>query len=283
MNNAEMIRTRDGAEVEIIQKRPLNIALAKLEGQEERLAEIKTQAMAMKVVDKDTFTKAGELIAELKKHDKDAEATTDPFDSIIKRAKEFILTRRRKVTNAAEEIRGVLTGKMAEYTSRVERERKAEEDRVQKAKQATLEREAEQKRRDDVAAAAELKKRRIAEIREDLRNKKITKAQSAKLLREAGADEEAALAQASADADDAKAKAPEIAKETTVKSEVPKVAGVVQRTNRKFRVVKPQQVKLKYLVPDLVAIGEIARNRKLTIEQVVAEVGGIEVWEEKSF
>lgn len=283
MSNGELIKTKDGSTVEIIQAKPLNQALAKLEDQEERLAELKKEAIKLEVTDVASFTKAGELTAEIKRLSKDADTTMDPFDTIIKRAKEFILTRKRRVTNLGEEIRGVLTGKMSEYTTRVERERKAEEERVQKAKQAEIEREAEEKRRADAAAAEELKRRRVAEIRQDLKAGKITKRQAEKLLRDAGAEEEAQKAQAAADAEDLKNKAPEIAQQTTVKSEVPKVAGVVQRTNRKFRVVKPQEVKLKYLKPDDVAIGEIVRDKKRTIEQVIAEVGGIEVWEEKTF
>jgi hypothetical protein len=281
--NGEIIKTKDGSAVEIIQAKPFNVALAVLEEQEDDLELLKKEALKIEVTDAISFTKAGELIAKLKETSNQAEATMDPFRIIVNKAKDFILQRQRRVTNLAELIRGVLTPKMAEWSAKDARERKAEEDRQQKEKKAQLEREAEEKRRADTVAAEELKKRRVSEIREDLRNGKITKRQAEKFLREAGAQEEADKAQAAADAEDLKNKATETAKQTTVKSGVPKVAGVVQRMNRKFKVVNPQKVKLKYLMPDLVAIGQVARNKDLTMEQAMAEVGGIEVTEEPSF
>jgi len=279
MANGEIIKVKDGTTVEIIQAKPFNLALAKLEDQEDALEALKAKAQALKVFDKASFEKADELLKQTKRETNDAEETMDPFRTMLNRAKDFVLVRQRRVTNAAEIVRGILNAKMVEYSQKVERERKAEEERQQKLKQAQLEREAEEKRRADAEAAKALKERRVSEIREDLRNGKITKRQAEKLLREAGAEEEAAKAKAAADADDLKNKAPEIAQKTTVKSEVPRGG----RTNRTFKVVRPQEVKLKYLKPDDVAIGEVVRNRDLTIEQVIAEVGGIEVSEDKKF
>jgi hypothetical protein len=277
--NGEIIKLKDGSTVEIIQAKPFNLALAKLEDQEDHLADLKDAVRKLNVVDRASFDKADELLKMIKAESSLAEDTMDPFRTVLNRAKDFVLQRQRRVTNAAEEIRGLLNSKMVEYSQKVERERKAEEERQQKLKQAEIEREAERKRQADAEAAEDLKKRRIAEIREDLRAGKITKRQSEKLLREAGAQEEADKAKAAADAEDLKNKAPEIAQKTTVKSEVPRGG----RTNRTFKVVRPQEVKLKYLKPDEVAIGEVVRNRSLTIAQIIAEVGGIEVEEEKKF
>jgi len=279
MANGEIIKVKDGSTVEIIQAKPFNQALAKLEDQEDRLEQLKVEVMAIKVIDKASFDKADALLKQIKGESGSAEDTMDPFRTMLNKAKDFVLTRQRRVTNAAESLRGVLNGKMVEYSARVERERQAEEERQRKLKQAELEREAEKKRVADEQLAKELKERRVSEIREDLRNGKITKRQAEKFLREAGALEEAAKAQAAADAEDLKNKAPEAAKSTKVQSEVPRGG----RTNRTFKVVRPQEVKLKYLKPDDVAIGEVVRDRSLTIAQVIAEVGGIEVSEDKKF
>lgn len=275
----EIIKVKDGSEVEIIQARPFNLALSKLEDQEDKLATFKIEALAIDVTDPASFAKADELLSKIKNESASAEDTMDPFRTMLNRAKEFVLQRQRRVTNAAEELRGVLNKKMVDYTQKVERERKAEEERQQKLRQAELEREAETKRLADEAAATELRKRRMAEIKADLKAGRITLRESKKRLAEAGATEEAAKVQAKLDEEDNKAKAAEDAKKTTVETEVPRDG----RTNRTFKVVKPQEVKLKYLKPDDVAIGVVVRNRKLSIAEVIAEVGGIEVEENKKF
>lgn len=285
MANGEIIVVKDGTKIEVLQAKPFKEALANLEDQEDKLAEYKQDAIKFKgkVVDPVSFAKAGELLAKIKDESDTGERTMDPFRILTNKIKDFIMVRQRRVTNAAEEIRGILTAEMGAYTTKVERDRKAEEEREREKKRLALQREAEEKRVADEAAATENRKKRVAEIRADLRDGKITKRESEKRLREAGANEEADKAKAAADADEATAKAAEVAAKTKVKSEVPKVAGVVQRMNRKFKVVNAQQVKLKYLIPNEVAIGAIARNKELTIEQAQAEVGGIEVWEEPSF
>lgn len=275
----EIIKVKDGSTIEIIEAKPFNLALAKLEDQEDKLATFKVEALKIDVTDPASFAKADELLTKIKNESASAEDTMDPFRTMLNRAKEFVLQRQRRVTNAAEELRGVLNRKMVDYTQKVERERKAEEERQQKLRQAELEREAEVKRLADEAAATELRKRRVAEIKADLKAGRITLRESKKRLAEAGATEEAAKVQAKLDEEDNKAKAADDAKKTTVETEVPRDG----RTNRTFKVVKPQEVKLKYLKPDEVAIGLVVRNRKLTIEQVIAEVGGIEVEENKKF
>jgi hypothetical protein len=277
--NGEIIKVKDGSTVEIIQAKPFNLALAKLEDLEDNVAKLKAEVMKIKVTDVASFTKADELLTMIKAESVFAEETMDPFRTMLNRAKEFVLQRQRRVTNAAEEIRGALNAKMVDYSQKVERERKAEEERQQKLKQAELEREAENKRLADQEAATELRRRRVAEIKADLKAGKITLRESKKLLEEAGATEEAMKVQAKVDEQDNKAKAADEAKKTTVESEVPRGG----RTNRTFKVVRPQEVKLKYLKPDDVAIGEVVRNRKLTIAEVIAEVGGIEVEEDKKF
>jgi hypothetical protein len=86
-----------------------------------------------------------------------------------------------------------------------------------------------------------------------------------------------------------------------VKPNIPSVAGNVQRVNWKFKVVKPQKIALAYLEPNMVAIGsrvrEVMTSGRVENEtqeeklkrwaknkaQVEKEIGGIEVFEERSY
>jgi hypothetical protein len=86
-----------------------------------------------------------------------------------------------------------------------------------------------------------------------------------------------------------------------VKPNIPSVAGNVQRVNWKFKVVKAQKIALKYLEPNMVAIGsrvrEVMTSGRVENEtqeeklkrwaknkaQVEKEIGGIEVFEERSY
>jgi hypothetical protein len=53
-------------------------------------------------------------------------------------------------------------------------------------------------------------------------------------------------------------------------------------TRREFTIVKPQQVKMKYLIPDEVAIGKLVRDMSKSVAEIEAEVGGIKIEEFKT-
>jgi hypothetical protein len=206
-------------------------ALTVMDGYEMALDPIAKEARDLKITDKTSRERAGALIAAIKKLDNDGDDTMAPYSKIVNRVKEFIQTRKKRVANRVEEIRGTLTPKMAEWDRAEERAAAAERDRVAREKQAVLDREAEEKRREDEKAAKELRERRVAEIRADLKSGKITKRQSEKLLREAGAMEEALKAKAAADEEDAKKASQSVAEKVEVKPNVPTVAGNVRRVN----------------------------------------------------
>jgi hypothetical protein len=193
-----------------------------------------TQSLAKcDLSDRATRLRAGEVIAILKRIDKDGEEEMKPHKKIIKTVSDYIQTHVRRVTNRVEEAYKPLTNAMGEWDRAEERAAQAERDRVAREKQAALDREAELKRQADADAAAELKKKRIAEIRADLKAGKITLRQSKKLLEEAGAKEEAALAEAAAQEQESKQEAVKVAEKVEVKSAVPAVAGNVRRVNYK--------------------------------------------------
>lgn len=243
------------------------------------------------LTDKTTRARAGELITQMKQIDKSGEEEMKPHKRIIKTVTDYIQTHVRRVANGAEEIRGILTPAMGDWDRAEERATQAEKDRIAREKQAALDREAEVQRQANEAAAIELRKKRVTEIKADLKAGKITIRQSKKLLEEAGAKEEAALAEAAGQEQEAKQEATKVAEKVEVKSNVPTVAGNVRRVNWKFRVVNAQHVKVQFLCPDEVKIGSSVREamRKLDtvkpedIKRVQEEIGGIEVYEDRSY
>src|SRR5882724_1250391 len=196
-------------------------ALSTMDSLESKLNPLYDRARRLEVTDRATREEAKQILDEAKSYDKLGEATIAPYKSIVNRVKDYLLTRERKVANRKEEIRMALTPKMNQYDRAEEAATLAEQKRVQDALEASLKRQAEERRLADELAAKELRTKRVAEIRSDLKAGRINKRQSEKLLREAGAFQEAALAQAAAEADEATQRATETAKNVTVESNVP--------------------------------------------------------------
>jgi hypothetical protein len=265
-----------------------NEALAKMDGLELELEPLSKEARELKITDKPSRERAGVLNAQFKDIQKTGDATLATYDAIVKRVKDFIQTRKLRVKNRAEEARGILMGKMGDWDRAEEAAARAEEERKKRELQATLDRQAEEKRQADEQAARELRVIRVAEIRADLKAAKITKRQAEKLLREAGAMEEALKAKAAADQEEAKVQSAKVVETVKVETNVPIVAGNVRRKNWRFRVTNAQQVKMRYLCPDETKIG--AEVRKLTKDStdtdkaaIEMEVGGIEIYEDRSY
>jgi hypothetical protein len=265
-----------------------NEALAKMDSLELELEPLSKEARELKITDKPSRERAGVLNAQFKAMDKTTEATMGRYDLIVDRVRDFIKTRKLRVKNRTQEGKEILRVKMGDWDRAEEAATKAEEDRKNRELQANLDRQAEEKRQADEKAAKELKDRRVAEIRQDLKDKKITKRQAEKLLREAGAMEESLLAKAAADQEEAKTQSAKVVETVKVETNVPVVPGNVRRKNWRFRVVNAQQVKMRYLCPDEVKIG--AEVRKLTKDStdqdkaaIEMEVGGIEIYDDRTY
>jgi hypothetical protein len=265
-----------------------NEALAKMDNLELELEPLSKEARELKITDKPSRERAGIINAQFKAMDKTTEATMGRYDLIVDRVRDFIKTRKLRIKNRTQEGKEILRVKMGDWDRAEETAARAEEDRKKRELQANLDRQAEEKRQADEQAARELRVRRVAEIRADLKAGKITKRQAEKLLREAGAIEEALKAQAAADQEEAKVQSAKVVETVKVETNVPIVAGNVRRKNWKFRVIYPQQVKMRYLCPDEVKIG--AEVRKLTKDStdqdkaaIEMEVGGIEIYEDRTY
>jgi hypothetical protein len=290
-SNRNIVRQEEIELIPSSQMPGFNESIATMQKYVADLTPIFNEAQKLNVTDRASRERAGELIAQIKRIDKDGEEEMKPHKKVIKSVTDFIQTHCRRVSNRAEEIRGILTKKMADWDRAEERAAAAERDRIAREKQAELDRLAEQKRQDDEKAAKELKDRRIREINADFKAGKIGAREKARLLKEAGAKEEALLAQAAADEAEAKTDAKMQAATTEVRTNIPSISGNVRRKNWKFRVVNAQGVKLDYLCPDEIKIGSTVRDamRKLDevkpedIKRVQEQIGGIEIFEERTY
>lgn len=183
--------------------------------------------------------RAGALVNIYKDVSKDAESTIKRFKDAVNQFKQkYILEPENKVLNRAAEIKAIITPKMADWDREDARQAQAEKNRIAREKQAELNRQAELKRQEDEKLAKALRDKRVAEIRADLKAGKFgnpktptAKRKAQKLLEEAGAVQEAALAKASADEDDAKEQAAKTAASVKVAPLAPKVAGNIKRVN----------------------------------------------------
>ena len=254
-------------------------AVSTLEAVEQELVPISQAARSLKIDSASDFARAGEMIAALKAFDKGSEATMAPYKAKVKLVSDFIRTRLLRVANKVEETKGILTPKMAEWTRKEQAAAKAEQDRLQAIETARLKREAQEKQQKDEEAAAIIRKAEVANIRADLKSGKITKRQAEKLLKLAGAIEEAAKVNAACEAEEATANAAKTASQLKVAANVPTVAGVVKRVNYKFHVIDENKIPREYLTPNLVKIGEFVRAAK----KVGEVLPGIEAFEDRTF
>jgi hypothetical protein len=179
------------------------------------------------VKDAESCREMKEKLVAVKALKKDAEVAAHPLKALIKKASEYVQTHFLVANNAAEVVIGMATGKIEPWEKAEERRTALEKKQKQDDLNKQREQEAEAQRKKDADAAADRKKARITEIRQLLKDKVITKRQSEKMLRLAGADEEADLAAAAADAEEHVATTPEV----TVESNKPRVSGTVSRKN----------------------------------------------------
>lgn len=274
-------------------------AVVYVEGLAVQLEEIRHRVANIKVRDREEFRTAGELVAELKKIDKQCEQSLQPYKDILKEVSDYIKKKGNAVYDEVEQLRKLMNTSMGDFTRKEEADRKAEEAREQAALQLKLQQEAEAKRIADQKAAAERRAIRVKEIRAQFGRGEITKRQSEKLLREAGATEEADKAAASAAADEAKVQAAEKAKELVVESNVPNVAGVQKRTNfhaacsdrKKFLQLMADDFKKTgqfgplwafVVVSDELLNAEAIRTKDHEIMRQLAP-GAIRAWDDKTF
>lgn len=264
---------------------PLPTAIATIVKLDAAIRKAEPGILAIEVTDAVSYQQAAKELVQLKEATKTWDATVDPYTSVLEKMKKLIWSKVNPTYDKIDELKKVLMKKMGDWDVLEEQRTKQEREREAKKKQADLDREAEVQRQKDVAAAAELRKKRVAEIRADLKAGKITLRESKKLLDAAGAAEESAKAQAAIDEEDNKKKAEEAAKNIEVESNVPTVTGISRRVYYKFIVTNPQKVRINFLCPDLLKIGPLVRacQNEEDARRVEQEIGGISIEVDRKF
>jgi hypothetical protein len=248
-----IIKTKNGEVIPAISPEAFQLAVESMEKYNEDLTDIEKRARALpqRFETKAQYDSATSLVSEKKSIDKLSESTMVPYEELTKKVKTFISAQKLVVKNHGEQILGVLTPAIFEWDEREKRQAAEDEQRRQKAREAELQREAEETARKNAEAATERKKQRVAFINSEYKNKKITARQREKLLREAGALEDAECARIAADEEDAKAKAKDEAAKLKVKPRTGGGAGLRRHTNYKAECVDPDMFKSAMMIAHL--------------------------------
>jgi len=197
------------------------------------------RAIAGGVETDEQFSKCGILLLAVKNYEKDVHSKLDTFVEIPRRAYEAARQERQKYLNQAEEVRTLVSGPMNEFKRRKREADEADQKRINDERARRHAKDAEEQRIEAERVAKETLERRVAAIRDMLKRKEIGKREAAKLLKEAGALEEAAKAQAAADEETAKSAPPP---EVKVLPSTPKVAGLRGRVNYYADVVDAEKL-----------------------------------------
>jgi len=231
----------------------LQNALAEMDRDAAILPELRVKAKDILIKDASTYAEAGQMLARVREFKKVPDFKLGQFLSRARRVVDWLRTEQNKHVNAAEEIDGVLKGKMAEYKRKETAAAFEEQRRLNEERQ-----KAEAKRID------EERKARDKEIADAVKRGEVKKREAEKLRKEADAE-----------AETAKANVPEV----KVKPSVPSVSGVRMTTNWKFKVVNDSLIPLRFRMPDEVAIGTEVRRIK-DKKKAEEQIPGIEVWSE---
>jgi hypothetical protein len=242
------------------------------------LTGLRDRANAIVVHDQESYILACQIALDARSYMRDVKSKLGPGIDSAKTHLQRLQNDMKAYLAPAEAIDQAASQKAEGWKAEERRKAQVEQDRINREAQRVAAAKAEEDRIEAERIAKEQRKEKVDEIRADLRAGLIRKRQAEKLLKLAGADEEAALAAASAAADEAKA-AP--APQVTVAPNVPKVAGIKARVNFKFEVTNPNEVGRAFQIPDLVAIGARVRADK-NPEKSMMEIGGIRVWTEDS-
>jgi len=200
------------------------------------------QSKAIKIVDSETYLKAGSILTTIKEMIKEVEDTFTPICDAAFKAHRKAVEKRDGFLNPLKDAMKGVKGAMNNYDIEIERARIAE-----------------QKRLEDIARKEE-EERRIQEAIEA----------------EAEAKRNGATAQEAAQEAEAIISEEIYIPPVVLPKETPKVKGVSFRTIWKFRITNANAIPRQYLVPDEKAIGAVVRSSQGRIK-----IPGVEPYEER--
>jgi len=200
------------------------------------------QSLAVKIIDKESYLKAGELWKTIKEMIKEVEDTFNPIVDAAFKAHRKSTEQRAKYLDPLKSAYKGVKGLMDVW------DRQQEEIRL-----------AEQKRLEEIARKEEEERR----LQEAIEAEEEAKANGA-TAQEAAQEAEAIINE------------PVYVPPVVLQKETPKVKGLSFRTVWKFRIVNANSIPRQYLIPDEKAIGAVIRSSQGRIR-----IAGIEPYEER--
>lgn len=250
------------------------------------LPDLKKKIEALNVKDSSSYAQMGLYVQEARAISKQGELKLNPFKAVINRVKDYVQTKLKEHELEADSVAKIGADKQSEY-NRLEREAaQREQDEIRRRdKEAAEKRAAEQKKADE-QAAKERKEKRIAEIRAMLKKGEIGKREAEKLLREAGATEEADKAKAAADAEQVATNVPQrnvLPNKVTVagqRARAPLVYEItdISRIPRELLYPNPDQKTGKWKPEDFPRLNKAVREASGEKSAEATAGGGIRCW-----
>ena len=237
---------------------------------------LRQEASEIAVVNQEDYTVALRFVKSLRAYKKDVGFKLDPGIHSAKEHLSFLREEKAKHIRPIDEIDKAVSAKASGWREQERRAAEEEQERVNAERRRVAAEEAEMQRRADEAEAERVRKQRQKEIDQAQKSGEVKKREATRMKKEA--DEQAKRDKEKAEED---AQAAAKVKEVKVKPSIPKMAGIVGRTNWRFRVVDESAVPQKYLKSDDVLIGAMVRATK-DKEKAEAECPGIEVYSEDS-
>jgi hypothetical protein len=238
------------------------------------LARLKQEILGLAVKDNETYLMACNIKLAGQKYIKNVDSKLDPGIDSAKDHLNTLKNQKASYVVPAQEIVNMANSKGAEY-KRLEREAaEREQRRIQLEREQEARAKAEAERREADRIAKEQRLQRERELEELRKAGEIGKREETRLAKQAAADAAARELSKKQAAETAANVEP-----VRVESSVPKVAGIRQRLNWKFRIVDANKIPNLFLIPDEVSIGQHVRLLK-DKARAESSIPGIEVWSE---
>ena len=257
---------------------------AALDALQKKLQGLKDRADSLVVADQNGCIAAKNLKLDIQAYMKAVKFETGPDIESAKEELRRLQAQEKMLLAPAEAMLEVSESKRKTWENEERRKAEEEQRRINEENQRQQRIKADAERREGERIAKENREKRVIEIRRMFKRGEIGKREAERLLKAAGADEEAAKAGAAAQAEETAATAPVV----QVKPNIPTVAGTVSRQNWKWRfrpngeqhvvqAVIAGKTDAKYAMPNHVEIGRFVRDAKdkATVE---AAIPGIAVW-----
>ena len=229
------------------------LALREVETLKSALAPMEVEARSIVVQNAEQYVQAGALLKRVRDNRKQGEETVKPLARVLQNIKDWVQTVKLQHQNKCEEIEGIIETKMVDQKRRERAAAEAEERRINEERRKEAERLAEEQR-----------KAREKEIEAQRKAGDIGKREAAKQVKEAAVEAEAVKANV---------------QEVKVLDSTPKVAGLRQRVQWKFKIVDESKIPRAFMQVNETAIGQFVRAAK---DKGLSEntIPGIEVWSE---